>query len=373
MSNPIWFWQRIVTPHMAKLARSLAKQGWKVVYVAETMMSEERQAQGWEVPSLDGVELKYLTIENVRDLVETAGPEVHHLCQGVRNNGLISGVQRELKRRGIKSWIMMETVEDIGIKGIIKRLEYARLFLRYRKQIRGVLAIGHKTEGWLMSLGLPSEKVFPFAYFLDETPLRFRKNIELVRPFRFAFVGQFIERKRLDLLIHCLAEMKSQSFEVCVVGSGPLGRDLERLARSRIGSKQLQWMGKVPQSAVPELLLNTDCLVLPSSHDGWGAVVSEALLNGTHVICSDACGSADVTREIQGTGVFPKDNAATLRRLLMEALARGVTTIESRMDLASKSSGLGAEAGASYLAEILNRSDIEHCKPVPPWKTPKTA
>ena len=37
-----------------------------------------------------------------------------------------------------------------------------------------------------------------------------------------------------------------------------------------------------------------DVLVLPSRFDGWGAVVNEALMVGTPVICSDRCGASDV-------------------------------------------------------------------------------
>lgn len=43
-------------------------------------------------------------------------------------------------------------------------------------------------------------------------------------------------------------------------------------------------------------MARADVLVLPSWHDGWGAVVSEALMAGTPAIASDACGSAGVVR-----------------------------------------------------------------------------
>ena len=33
-------------------------------------------------------------------------------------------------------------------------------------------------------------------------------------------------------------------------------------------------------SKISEIINQVDCLVLPSYHDGWGAVVSEALLIG---------------------------------------------------------------------------------------------
>ena len=37
--GPIYFWQRIVSPHMAGLAAALAGQNCSVVYVAERTMS----------------------------------------------------------------------------------------------------------------------------------------------------------------------------------------------------------------------------------------------------------------------------------------------------------------------------------------------
>ena len=67
----------------------------------------------------------------------------------------------------------------------------------------------------------------------------------------------------------------------------------ESLAASLLPNR-VQWFGKFPMSEVAKKMADADCLVLPSLHDGWGAVVSEALIAGTPVICSDACGSAGV-------------------------------------------------------------------------------
>lgn len=47
----IWFWQRMVTPHMAELVTELARQGCNVTYVAEEQMAADRTEQGWTVPS----------------------------------------------------------------------------------------------------------------------------------------------------------------------------------------------------------------------------------------------------------------------------------------------------------------------------------
>ena len=49
-------------------------------------------------------------------------------------------------------------------------------------------------------------------------------------------------------------------------------------------------------SKIGNTIYQADNLVLPSSHDGWGAVTTEALMVGTPVICSDTCGSSLIVK-----------------------------------------------------------------------------
>ncbi|MFX9050260.1 glycosyltransferase, partial [Acinetobacter baumannii] len=57
-----------------------------------------------------------------------------------------------------------------------------------------------------------------------------------------------------------------------------------------------------PYSQAMALLAQSDVVVVPSRHDGWGAVVNEAIGYGIPVVCTDRCGSLDmVTRPRLGT------------------------------------------------------------------------
>ena len=128
MSEPVWFWQKMISPHMAALAAELAGRGRDVVYVAEEPMSANRQAQGWRAPDPGPARLCFApTADAVRDLVRSAPGDAVHLCQGLRNNGLAAIAQRTLAARGLRQWVVMETVDDIGWRGVLKRLEYRRL------------------------------------------------------------------------------------------------------------------------------------------------------------------------------------------------------------------------------------------------------
>lgn len=352
---------------MSELATQLASQGCDVTYVAEQPMSADRVEQGWLVPKLNGVRLKFAPDAGaISTLVASAPDDSIHICQGIRANGLVGQAEVALKARGLRQWIVMETVDDAGWRGAIKRLEYHRLFRIWRKHLRGVLAIGHATPDWIAARSLPENRVFPFAYFLKDVG----PNERLVRKqrerFRFAFVGQFMERKRLDLLLETLHKVSTRDFELAVVGSGPLEAML-RAKSEQLLPGRVHWIGCLPLNEVPAEMANADCLVLPSRHDGWGAVVSEALMVGTPVICSNACGAAGVVQASGKGGVFRNGDREDLIDNLKRVLSRGLVQEADRTSLARWASCLGAKAGALYLLDILEADGGFAERPLPPW------
>lgn len=99
----LWFWQRMVTPHMAGLASALANIGCKVHYVAEEPMSASRAELGWDVPDLGRALLHFPSTEGgATGLISQAGQDSVHICQGLRGNGYVSAVQRMLAERGLQ-------------------------------------------------------------------------------------------------------------------------------------------------------------------------------------------------------------------------------------------------------------------------------
>jgi glycosyltransferase involved in cell wall biosynthesis len=101
-------------------------------------------------------------------------------------------------------------------------------------------------------------------------------------------------------------------------------------------------------------------------HDGWGAVVSEALMAGTPAVCSDACGAAEVVHASGVGGVFARDQVDALRTTLDAQLKTGIIDSSRRAQLASWAAALGADAGAKYLLEILAFANGGE-RPSPPW------
>lgn len=364
----VWFWQLIISPHMADLAVALARRGCKVTYVTQQAMSDGRVRQGWLAPSLTGVTLQLAeSNEAARQLAQLAPSNSIHICQGVRANGPIEFAQLALARRGLRQWAVMETINDAGWRGVLKRVEYSRIFKVRGKSLEGVLANGHRTADWMVERGMPTARVYPFAYFLPDIKLPAAPGPRKPGPFRFVFAGQLIPRKRVDWLINALAGLTDQAFELWIVGAGPERPALQILAASKLANR-VRWLGQLPLPDVPSVMVQADCLVLPSVHDGWGAVASESLMVGTPIICSDACGVAGVVRASGLGGVFPVNDRSALFQLLTYQLAHGAISDFARCHLADWATCLGASAGAIYLQRILEFKDTNiGMRPSAPW------
>lgn len=370
--HEIWFWQLIVSPHMAGLARALAECGHKVIYVAQQQMTPQRAAQGWHPPALDKATLQLApTQADALSLAEWAPPDAVHICQGIRGNGQIGPVQRRLSQLGRSQWVVMETVDDAGWRGIAKRLVYRYLFVRLGPKLQGVLATGRSTRQWVIDRGMPASQVYPFAYFLpepegalgDASPGTTQDDV-----FKVLFVGQFIERKRVDLLIDVLAMLDSEKVELLVVGSGPLEVRLREQAEQAL-SNRVNWIGRLPMADVHQLMAEVDCLVLPSRYDGWGAVVVEALMAGTLAICSDRCGAAEAVVASGLGGGFHSGDKNSLMEILIPIIDAGKRTTSQRKALAEWSKCFNANSGAIYLSEILDQSISGPKRITPPWAT----
>lgn len=375
MKQPIWFWQVTCSPHMTALAEALAERGFHVTYVANKLLSKNRVEQGWEQTDFNKVKLKLAVNKNtVTRLASEAPRDAIHLCQGLRGNGIISNAQSIFRKKGLNHWVFMEIVDDAGWLGLVKKYVYRILFLYWRNHLSGVLAIGHNALDWFIARGMKKNRIFNFAYFLkdlhvDDLFWSPENNNNDIRRFRFIFVGRLINLKNVDYLIRALSNLKLKNFELWIVGNGPEKRKLQSLADSLLPS-QVRWFGTQPISKVPKIISKADCLVLPSKYDGWGAVISESLMVGTPVICSNACGASSVVSASGEGNVFKINDPKSLENHLMCQINKGFVEIKQRRILANWSKCLNADSGAKYLEKI-----VFHKNPIKisePWNLKQT-
>lgn len=359
----VWFWQLIISPHMVKVAKELTKLGIKVNYVIQQEMTEERKNLGWTLDSLEGVNLYYYK-NNLSEILSKSDKNAVHILQGLRGNGYIYEVAKFFKVNNIKFWVILETVNTMGFKGYIKKLLYRNIYYKFKKNIHGFLSIGYTSPQWLQSIGAHESKIFPFTYFLDPSVI----NPEVEDNFVFIFVGNLIERKRPQLILESLAKINSNiDFELWMVGDGVLRNNLITLNKKL--NLNIQWLGSQPINNVRQFIANADCLILPSFYDGWGAVASEAIIEGTPVICSSSCGVAEVVALSNEGGIFDFKDKDGLFGLVNKQIENGKVGTKQRQKLKKWGECLTAEKGALYLSEILFGEPST--SKLAPWKVGK--
>jgi glycosyltransferase involved in cell wall biosynthesis len=150
---------------------------------------------------------------------------------------------------------------------------------------------------------------------------------------RFTFLGRLVDWKRVDLLLEAVARAsKTCALELQVIGDGPVRPALERQARDLGIAGLVTFHGKVPQTRCPELLADSDGMVLPSLYECGGAVLLEAMAMALPVIATNWGGPADYVDSSTGILVEPAGYEPFVNGLA-EAMIRLATSPALRREL----------------------------------------
>jgi len=226
-------------------------------------------------------------------------------------------------------------------------------------------AIGKAMEPYYAKLGIPRHHIFRYAYFsstAQKTGATFGGPV--------LFVGQLVQRKAVDILIHAFARSQARtSHNLMIVGDGQSRLSLQTLAKTLGIGERVQFIGAVEQHRVTSLMNEASVLVLPSHHDGWGFVVNEALSVGLPVVVSDGCGVAEVIEMCGGGNVVPAGDVERLAVSLDALLESKDTWGHHSQNALATHSTISAEAGALYFLQVVQyiRSGYSGERPVAPW------
>ena len=364
--NQIFFWKQFISPHVAYLIDQMANKNIDVNLVSKQFSNTNRRKLGWKKFKLNYVKPIITKNINSKLIDKFFTNNSIHICEGLIFNGFVQKVQNKLRKNNLNQWLLMEKVNDDGFVGVLKQSLYSFLIFIRKKRINGILAIGNGACEWYARKGFDKHKIFPFAYFLSDTILKTKSTSNKDPIFKFIFVGELIKRKNVYLLIDALSLLKiKEDFKLEIIGGGPLRKDLINYAKKILPNK-VTWINAMPISKIPNKISNADCLVLPSYFDGWGAVVSESLMVGTPVICSNKCGSSVVVKASRVGGVFSSNNLKSLAYNLDKQYKIGKISIKKKQQIAKWAKCLNSYSGAKYLDLIINNIGKKLIKA--PWE-----
>jgi len=134
------------------------------------------------------------------------------------------------------------------------------------------------------------------------------------------FVGNFQIEKGLENLIRAIDLVNSEDFELLVIGSGPLEKQIRKLIIDINISHKVKLLGRIAHRQIPAYLSAVDLLCLPSLREGCPNIVLESLSCGTPVVATRVGAVPDIiTSSSFGTIVDESSPKA-----LAEGLTKGL-------------------------------------------------
>jgi glycosyltransferase involved in cell wall biosynthesis len=114
-----------------------------------------------------------------------------------------------------------------------------------------------------------------------------------------AFTGNLVENKRPALFCEIVQRLHAQGIPATglIIGDGPLRAELEAFASSAGLSQSIKFLGRVPNTAVYDLVATADFLVSTSIGEPYGRAIVEAMAVGTPAICHNSGGPADIIQD----------------------------------------------------------------------------
>jgi glycosyltransferase involved in cell wall biosynthesis len=131
-------------------------------------------------------------------------------------------------------------------------------------------------------------------------------------------VSRLAEEKNVSATIAAFRRAFADDGEVClvIIGEGPLRAALRDSASRMPCGDRIHFLGQQGIPVVQAWLSVASLSVLASSHEPYGAVVGESLIQGTPVLCSEAAGAASLIDSPSKGAVFPPGRIDLLAGML---------------------------------------------------------
>jgi len=208
------------------------------------------------------------------------------------------------------SWAERPGKVPSPIRGLVRNV----LMWQTLNRSSGIFATGFLAQQKYLALVKPGIPVINVPYFINLSnflDINRNKNSTAKKRLAFLYVGKLIRLKKIEVLIRSFINLAPihQNIYLHIVGDGPDRPFLEKISGEYLHSKRIIFHGFKEWANLPRFYLNGDVFCFPSSHDGWGLVVNEAMASGMPVITMDSVGAALDLIEDNGTGyIVPEGN-----------------------------------------------------------------
>ncbi len=226
--------------------------------------------------------------------------------------------------------------EYLGWQGFFgKHIEYLVSKLTSKS-----IAVSAMTKKYLVLLGVGEKNIRIVPNGID------LKRIAKIQPSSqecdILFVGRLIREKNIDILLGAIDHIKDSLSNVkChIIGEGPEKERLVKLAADHRLLNNVQFFGPLDYDEVISKIKSSKVLVLPSSREGFGIVIIEALACGVPVIT--------VKNSRNAASLLVNEKIGFVLNLDAKELGKATHTLITDSNLREKMSRFAVEVSRGY-------------------------
>jgi glycosyltransferase involved in cell wall biosynthesis len=197
--------------------------------------------------------------------------------------------------------------------------EIRRVFARADR----LLAVSNELAATLSSYSDRAVRVIPNVVDVDSFAPR--RPAAVGTPMRIVSVGSLTTKKGFDHLLEALVSLPFQGWRATIVGEGPEGRRLRRLADVLEIGDRVELPGALSRARIRELLAGADVFVSSSRNETFGIAIAEALSVGVPVVATRSGGPASFVE--QPYGLLVESNPPAIAEGINQ-VARGRCTFD---------------------------------------------
>lgn len=285
------FWSNLYTRHQEALSYALANLSNEYSFIAET-----EEGQPLELLGKDAQEVPDFVIHvnpaDRKDRIRWVTKNADVVILGVPAPDLVYACM--VRKILIFRYSERPFKEELSF---LQRMVRAVRWRTWNPPAASIylLCAGAYTAGDYCSIGMFRGRTYKWGYFPE---FKRRQSIERLmegKDYRqILWAGRLLEWKHPEaalLLARDLAE-KGVSFRLKLIGSGPMKTILEEMCRNLEVNDYVDMMETIPPEDLRRLMEESGIFLMTSDrHEGWGAVVNEAMSCGCTVIGSSLAGS----------------------------------------------------------------------------------
>ena len=354
----ICLWQYRPSLHQLALVEALSKKCDLTWVIEKKDLVGSRSKMGWNINS----NVHFINISSFELMVKFISKldeDIVHIFGGFRSSNNLEKILENLINRNKRVFVQTESFRYVNLRGLLGVLKFYfnRLFLN-KYNVEGIFAMGNLGVNFFSSALLRFDKVMQFGYFTVNREFHIKQTSDI---FKIVFVGQHVKRKGIDLLFKAIKNIED-NFKLYIIGDGQLNNYLKEFVVNNHLQDKVIFLGNLDNDDVLSYISTSDLLVLPSRFDGWGAVVSEALMQGTPVVTSDKCGSSVLINNSERGAIIRAGSVKQLHNAIIKQISKGKITIKKRQELIQWSECISGNVAAQYMIDCINDK-----KPKVPW------